>query len=149
VRLRDAANLYRRGWDHVNHVLVSAALAAGKLRGPAALALREQLADTTHIGWTILGRDPEKWRPATRKTADHSLPYTVARVLVDGNLTPSSYGPAALTDPAVAALMARVEVREDPALTAMPPTRIPNRVTTLTEALVVADDPPRPPRETS
>ncbi|MFF1607582.1 MmgE/PrpD family protein [Amycolatopsis sp. NPDC058278] len=105
----------------------------------AALALREQITDlrevdriavdTTHIGWTILGKDPEKWRPATRETADHSLPYTVARVLVDGELTASSYDPHALTDPVVGALMARVEVREDPALTAMLPTRIPNRVT--------------------
>ncbi len=249
VRLQDAANLYRRGWDHANYVLVSATLAAGKLMGLAAgqltqavniavnghialrqvragelsswkgssapnaarngvfsawlaregltgpapifegemgfmrqvsdsfaleplefprspespyvvsrtltkmlptngemqtavwaaLALRERITDlrevdrivvdTTHIGWTILGKDPEKWRPATRETADHSLPYTVARVLVDGKLTPSSYAPDALSDPVVGALMARVEVREDPALTAMLPTRIPNRVT--------------------
>lgn len=249
MRLQDAANLYRRGWDHVNYVLVSAALAAGKLMGLdarqltqavnialnghiamrqvragelsswkgssapnaarngvfaawlaregftgpapvfegemgfmrqvsgpfalepltfprtadseyavsrtltkllptngemqtavwATLALREDIpdlgevdrivVDTTHIGWTILGKDQEKWRPATRETADHSLPYTVARVLVDGELTPSSYDPEVLDDPAVAALMARVEVREDPALTAMLPTLIPNRVT--------------------
>jgi 2-methylcitrate dehydratase len=53
----------------------------------------------------------------------------VARVLVDGELTTSSYDPVALTDLVVAALMARVEVHEDPALTAMLPTRIPNRVT--------------------
>jgi 2-methylcitrate dehydratase len=105
----------------------------------AALALREQIADldeidrivvdTTHLGWTVLGKDQEKWRPTTRETADHSLPYTTARVLVDGELTASSYDPDALADPVVAALMARVEVREDPALTAMLPTRIPNRVT--------------------
>jgi 2-methylcitrate dehydratase len=249
VQLQDAANLYRRGWDHVNYVLVSATLAAGKLMGLdagqltqavniavnghiamrqvragelspwkgssapnaarngvfaawlaregftgpapifegemgfmrqvsgpfvlepltfprtsdsayavsrtltkllptngemqtavwAAIALREQIpdlreidrivVDTTHIGWTILGKDPEKWRPTTRETADHSLPYTVARVLVDGELTVSSYDPDALADPVVAALVARVEVREDPALTAMLPARIPNRVT--------------------
>jgi 2-methylcitrate dehydratase len=105
----------------------------------AAIALRERIpdlrdvdrviVDTTHIGWTILGKDPEKWRPATRETADHSLPYTVARVLADGELTASSYDPDALADPAVRALTARVEVREDPALTAMLPARIPNRVT--------------------
>jgi 2-methylcitrate dehydratase len=105
----------------------------------AALDLRDKIADldeidrividTTHIGWTILGKDPEKWRPTTRETADHSLPYTTARVLVHGELTTSSYDPDALADPAVGALMARVEVREDPVLTAMLPTRIPNRVT--------------------
>src|SRR3989442_5861652 len=26
----------------------------------------------------IIGRDPEKWRPHTRETADHSFPYSVA-----------------------------------------------------------------------
>ncbi|WP_199435210.1 MmgE/PrpD family protein [Qaidamihabitans albus] len=46
-----------------------------------------------------------------------------------GKLTPSSYDPDALADPVVAALTARVEVRADPALTAMLPARIPNRVT--------------------
>jgi 2-methylcitrate dehydratase len=105
----------------------------------AAIALRDQVpdlsavdrivVDTTHIGWTILGKDPEKWRPTTRETADHSLPYTVARALLDGEITPSSYDEQALADPRVASLMGRVEVREDPTLTAMLPRSIPNRVT--------------------
>jgi 2-methylcitrate dehydratase len=249
MQLQDSANLYRRGWDHVNYVLASSALAAGKLMGLdakqlteavnialnghiamrqvragelsswkgcsapnaarngvfsawlaregftgpapifegemgfmqqvtgsfelkpldfprrpdddyavsrsltkllptngemqtavwATLALHDEcrdleqveriIVDTTHIGWTILGKDPEKWAPTTRETADHSLPYTVAKVLHDGELTPSSYDVEALGDPAVGALMSLVEVREDPALTAMLPKRIPNRVT--------------------
>ena len=32
----------------------------------------------------IIGRDPEKWQPATRETADHSFPYCVAVALLHG-----------------------------------------------------------------
>ena len=35
----------------------------------------------------IIGKDPEKWRPKTRETADHSLPYCTAVALVDGDVT--------------------------------------------------------------
>src|SRR5205807_162760 len=35
-------------------------------------------------GYTILGKDPEKWNPLTKETADHSLPYIVGMALVEG-----------------------------------------------------------------
>jgi 2-methylcitrate dehydratase len=87
---------------------------------------------TTRIGHVILAQDAEKWRPTTRETADHSLPYTVARTLLDGRLTVESYAPEAVTAPDVRALMDRVTVVEDPTLTAMTPALLPNRVTVRT-----------------
>ena len=39
----------------------------------------------------IIGKDPEKWRPKTRETADHSLPYCTAVALVDGDVTLDSF----------------------------------------------------------
>jgi 2-methylcitrate dehydratase len=209
MRLQDAASLFRRGWDHVNFVTVSATLAVGKLLGlsrtqlvhalgmalnghialrqvrsgelsawkgasaanasrnavfcaylarhgmtgpssifegemgffnqvsgpfeldvrafgnrenrdfhimrvltklyptngemqtavMAAVRLREELSslediasihiDTTDVGFKFLAKDRAKWRPLTRETADHSLPYTVARALIDGTITRS------------------------------------------------------------
>ena len=63
----------------------------------AAVSLRGQLSrlgdiasiqiDTTDVGFKFLAKDPAKWRPRTRETADHSLPYTVARALLDGTIT--------------------------------------------------------------
>lgn len=85
--------------------------------------------DTTDIGYRILASDPQKWRPATRETADHSLPYTVARALLDGDITLASYDPAMIADPRAAALMDRTTVAEDPAMTALFPAHLPNRVT--------------------
>ncbi len=85
--------------------------------------------DTTEIGYKFLGKDPEKWRPESRETADHSLPYTVARALFDGEITIDSYAEASYRDPKILAFMQKITVAEDPALTAIFPAFIPNRVT--------------------
>ncbi len=77
----------------------------------------------------IIGQDPEKWRPKTRETADHSLPYCTAVALVDGAVTADQFSQARLNDPALLDLVARTTVVEDPALTAGYPNGIPNRVT--------------------
>lgn len=73
--------------------------------------------------------DPAKWRPATRETADHSLPYNVACALADGDITAATYAPERIADPQVAALVDRTTVEEDPRLTALFPGRLANRVT--------------------
>lgn len=61
---------------------------------------------------------PEKWATdLTRETADHSIPYTVAVAVVDGEVTPSQYRPAALDDERVHRLMDDITVTEDDELT--------------------------------
>jgi 2-methylcitrate dehydratase len=76
----------------------------------------------------IIGQDPEKWRPKTRETADHSLPYCTAVALVDGQVTADQFSDERLADPALLDLVARTTVVEDPELTAGYPAGIPNRV---------------------
>lgn len=85
--------------------------------------------DTTHLGYVTAGRDPEKWRPATKETADHSLPYITARAMFDGTITHDSYAPDKLADPKLRDFMSRITVAEDAALTAMQPRAVPNRLT--------------------
>ncbi|OUD05080.1 MmgE/PrpD family protein [Streptomyces swartbergensis] len=117
----------------------------------AAVSVRDRIADldaidsvqvdTTHVGYKFLGKDPEKWKPTTRETADHSLPYTVARALLDGAITIESYSDEAIRDPAALTLMQRISVREDPALTEIFPEYIPNRVAvTLTSGEVLTEE---------
>ena len=48
---------------------------------------------TTRQGYQSAGRDPEKWTPETRDTADHSLPYISAQVMFDGDIDNRSYTP--------------------------------------------------------
>jgi len=77
----------------------------------------------------IIAKDPEKWRPKTRETADHSLPYCTAVALVDGQVSAAQFSNERLTDPSLLDLVARTSVVEDPRLTAGYPDGIPNRVT--------------------
>jgi 2-methylcitrate dehydratase len=87
---------------------------------------------TTRRGYEQTGRDPEKWTPATRDTADHSLPYITARAMFDGDISNASYAPEKLRDPRILALMRKITVNEDPALTARTgPSTVPIRMTAI------------------
>ncbi len=70
---------------------------------------------TTSRGYVMAGSEPEKWAPETRDTADHSLPYIVARAMFDGDITNESYAPENLRDPKILAFMKKIAVKEDPA----------------------------------
>ncbi|WPG41203.1 MmgE/PrpD family protein [Variovorax sp. EBFNA2] len=104
----------------------------------AAVSLREKIGsldaiesirvDTTDVGYKFLAKDKAKWRPETRETADHSLPYTVARALLDGTITRATYDVAKLADPQVLAIIDKITVHEDPVLAAQMPS-LANRVT--------------------
>ncbi len=85
--------------------------------------------DTFDAAVDIIGKDPEKWRPRTRETADHSLPYCTAVALVDGAVTDAQFAESRFTDPALLALVAKVKLHRDPALSARYPRGIPNRLT--------------------
>lgn len=60
----------------------------------------------------IIGRDPEKWHPTTRETADHSLPFCVAAALTDGTITPQSFSHRRLKDPVLSDLMQKIHIEE-------------------------------------
>jgi 2-methylcitrate dehydratase len=90
-------------------------------------------------GYNILGKDPEKWTPKTKETADHSLPYIVARALLDGKIDNSTYEPKKFSDSRVLDFLKKVKVVEDKALSAMYPEAVANRVTlTLSSGKVVS-----------
>src|SRR5204862_6308967 len=52
----------------------------------------------------ILG-DPHKYRPDSKETADHSLPYCMAAGLVDGMVTPLQFREARVRDKALIPIM--------------------------------------------
>ena len=73
------------------------------------------------------GTDREKWAPTTRDTADHSMPYIVARAMFDGDITNESYTPPKLNEPRILSFMQKITVVDDPKFTARArdaPTRI-------------------------
>ncbi len=68
-----------------------------------------------------IGSGPEKWDPQTRETADHSLAFILARTLVDGTVSAATFEPAAVADPTLRPLMAKIAVHHDDAVDALAP----------------------------
>jgi len=57
----------------------------------------------------ILG-DPAKYRPTSKETADHSLPYSLAVGLVDGMVTPLQFKQERIDDKSLHAVMDKIKV---------------------------------------
>lgn len=84
---------------------------------------------TYNRSFEMMASSPSNWSPQTRETADHSLPYVVGTALLTGVLGEESFSEQALRDPGIGALMQRISVAEDPALSARHPEYSPSRVT--------------------
>jgi 2-methylcitrate dehydratase len=102
-----------------------------KGRWPAELVRQIKGLDihTFNAAVDIIGKDPEKWRPRTRETADHSLPYCTAVALVDGEVTEASFDQGRFTDPVLLELVGKTQVHRDAELSKHYPKGIPNRLT--------------------
>jgi 2-methylcitrate dehydratase len=95
----------------------------------AALFLRKQIEDISQIDSVlieshdasvdIIGSEPEKWKPETRETADHSLPYITAIALIDGQVTDKQFEPARFMDPAIWKFLESVKVERNAELSAI------------------------------
>ena len=82
----------------------------------------------------IIGRDPEKWHPQTRETADHSFPYCVAVTLLDGKVTLRSFEANRLADPVLHELLQKVRVVPQPEFVGRYPQAMTTRLTVRTKA---------------
>ena len=108
----------------------SAVWAALKIRDRVAVEGIESVRiDTYRTAFDLMAGAPSRWSPATAETADHSLPYVVARALLDGGIDEGAFKPEALHEPRARELMARTQVFEDPALSSRYPACAPCRVT--------------------
>jgi 2-methylcitrate dehydratase len=104
----------------------------------AALQLRSQIGDAAGVqairifsfdaAVEIIGSEVEKWRPTSRETADHSMPYCVAVALLDGEVGLAQFTDERIARDDVRELMDRITILRDPALTARYPEGIPNRL---------------------
>ncbi len=107
----------------------SAVLLALDLRARLAVADIEEIqVEAYRAAVDMMGKDPSRWAPTTHETADHSLPYTIAIALLDGAVTSRSFDSTRFTDPAVVALMQKVKVNEDSALSRAYPEGAPSRL---------------------
>lgn len=58
--------------------------------------------------------DPSKYQPTSKETADHSLPYCLAAVVVDGMVTPAQFKDQKLKDPQIWELLPKIKVVAKP-----------------------------------
>jgi 2-methylcitrate dehydratase len=77
---------------------------------------------------SIIGSEPEKWRPTSRETADHSMGYCVVLALRDGDVTRESFSDANIKDADVLNLLDRIQIVETDACNAGYPDGIPNKL---------------------
>ena len=104
-----------------------------RIRNPDEIESVEIL--THEAGFTILGKDREKWRPTTKETADHSLPYMVGMALLEGKLDNETYADEKIRSEKSLEFLDKIEVKEDERLTALYPGKgMPNRVTVRTKS---------------
>ena len=104
----------------------------------AALFLRKEIADLARVkavtieshnaAVEIIGSEPEKWKPNTRETADHSLPYITAIALIDGEVTSKQFEPERFADPQVWKFLETVKVIRNAELSAIYPDAVANIV---------------------
>ena len=106
--------------EALTHQPISAALQVCEEQGWAAEDISEILVETTVRGADILS-DPSKYKPETKETADHSLPYVIAAAVADGNVLPSSFSDEKLKDPRIWDLLGKIKVVADPEIDAMFP----------------------------
>jgi 2-methylcitrate dehydratase len=76
----------------------------------------------------ILG-DPAKYRPNSKETADHSLPYSLAVGLVDGMVTPLQFKDERIRDPKLPAVMDKIKVMPNQEFESLFPKFQPSQVT--------------------
>jgi 2-methylcitrate dehydratase len=84
---------------------------------------------TFEFGKKVMAGDPQKWHPATRETADHSIPYVVACALARGTVSRGDLDESQLADPEIRRLLDVLTVEVDPECMAAWPQACMNRVT--------------------
>src|SRR6266567_2879002 len=104
----------------------------------AALSLRNEIGDPAKAksmtieshdaSVDIIGSEPEKWKPETRETADHSLPYITAIALIDGEVTEKQFQPERFTDPKIWKFLENVKVERNEELSGLYPGAVANIV---------------------
>lgn len=109
----------------------------------AALDLRKQIngekirsieVDTFSVAHKIIVKDPEKLRPRTKETADHSMPYLIAFALLYGDPVPSSFEETYLKDPSILNLIDVAKFNISPEYDSLYPEYLPVKISVKTDA---------------
>lgn len=116
--------------EALTHQPITAVMELRQKHGIDPDQVTEVLVETTTRGADILS-DPSKYKPTTKETADHSLPYCIAVATVKGNVLPSDFTDEALKDPKVWDMLGKIKVVAKPEIDALFP-KVKRCVVTIT-----------------
>ncbi|MBI1997220.1 MAG: MmgE/PrpD family protein [Deltaproteobacteria bacterium] len=74
-------------------------------------AIKEIRLQTFPAGYEVMGSGEANWRPETRESADHSLPFVMAVALMEGSVEIRHYDQMYYKRPDVRTLMQKIKVR--------------------------------------
>jgi 2-methylcitrate dehydratase len=114
--------------EALSHAPLTAMMKVVKDHGIKAADVAEIKVEVIARAADILG-DPAKYRPTSKETADHSLPYSLAAGLVDGMVTPLQFTQARIDDPALIPVMDKIKVVPNEEFESLFPKFQPSRVT--------------------
>ena len=113
----------------VEYHAMSAAEVALNIRSKVKGEIKRIDVETFQVAYSIIIKDPEKLRPRTRETADHSMPYIVAYTLLHGAPNPESYSDDLLHDSRILSLIDRSSYRVTERFNKMYPDYLPVKIT--------------------
>jgi 2-methylcitrate dehydratase len=119
--------------EALSHAPLTAMMKCVKDNGIGASDVAEIKVEVIARAADILG-DPHKYRPDSKETADHSLPYCMAVGLVDGMVTPLQFKEERVLDKSLIPVMDKVKVVANDEFEALFPKFQPSRVTITTKS---------------
>ena len=117
----------------VEYHAMSAVEAALKIHEKLSGGIRKISVETFEVANKIIIKDPEKLRPKTKETADHSMPYLIAYSLLYGEPTPDSYSTRYLEDPKILAIIDKMSFTVTDKFNRMYPEFLPVKITVETD----------------
>lgn len=117
----------------VEYRATSAVDAALKLRESIDVSgIKKIVVETFSSALRIIIKDPQKLKPKTKETADHSMPYIIAYTLLYGSPTLDSYSGKYLSDRRILDLIRKMSFRESANYNKIYPSYLPVKITLYT-----------------
>jgi 2-methylcitrate dehydratase len=118
--------------EALSHVHITAVLNAIK-DNDIAYDNAEEVTVTTIARVCDILFDPTKYRPESRETADHSLPYCMTAAIVDRKVTTQSFSDEKIHDPKIREVIDRIKGEASEEFDAMFPEKQPSKVVVKTK----------------
>ena len=119
----------------VEYHAMSAAEAAESLHKRLRGVIQGVTVETFEVANKIIIKDPEKRRPRTRETADHSMPFIIAYTLLHGAPTPDTFQESYFEEKSLLDLIDRTDFNVTEKYNEMYPEYLPVKITVKTDRM--------------